>query len=343
MTQLLLLLAVSLLPFVALRTMNEPGLAWTRDRLCWAGFGLAASAAVWQEPWLAPMAAAVCWRWRTPAALPSVVAWAGIAAVWFTVPAVGSIWRAVAEVAWPMAGLGLGLLMLGQRIRAGHANGVLAQRTLAGAMVALLLPFAVATPLRWLGLGALAMLSLALVLTSSWLAALAAGAGLVTYAPWTAWLLVPALGVGLVCLKLDRGHGMLSRYTARGNSLDSVKERLRTWTMTCLQLGGWRDWLLGHGPDTYVKATIRWSAQARVSLTIGHAHCDPLESLYEWGCPFVLTLVGLGLRLWPHLHSGDPWSATAVTGAVLACGTLLCRVAPLGVVWWIALAVVAHN
>lgn len=337
-----------LLPVLALRAVNEQGMMWLRDRCLWvlAACGLVAVAPL--APWAVPVCAVVLLRWRTVQALPSVVTWAAIVGAYLLVGAFGPRELGGLAIGWALAGSAQGALVLWQFLRpvrfrplspSDHrplrlAVGTLQQRTFAGACLALCLPFTVALP-WWAAIPCAAVMLSGLLATSSWLALLALYVGLAAY--WPASLLVTVPLCGLACAL---GRNFWDHYSHRGTSLDSLWERGRSWSIMAHHAAQWPTWLTGAGPGQAVWDLLRWNARYHVTLTTGHAHNEWLESWYEHGLAFVVSLALLGWHLWPRLATGDPWTACVVTGAVLASGTTSVRVASLGALWWVAVSVI---
>ncbi len=223
-------------------------------------------------------------------------------------------------------------------------NGTFGQRSLSAAYLALtapLLDLVPAGPYQWAAIGAYAF---GLAITLSWLALLALAVGGVWLAPASLWLSLPTLGAvagSVAWIERRKGATRPSdtwiSYTTRGDSLDTLRCRLLTWA---LMLAHGRACLpFGRGPGEMVRDLLRWDARYRTTLIHGYAHCEPLQLMYEHG---LLGACAVGLLIWrvaPHLVLGDPWSAATITGAVLACGTIVTRIAPLGVAWLVVTAV----
>jgi len=228
--------------------------------------------------------------------------------------------------------------------RAGHrayfTRGLTGQRGLTGAMLALLTPFAWALHPAW------ALLALpGLVLTDSWLAWLALGAAWAVYWPRSLWLTVPVVLGAAGALSRASWRNRLDR-TPRGTSLDGPLQRV--WSVGLL-LAVWVKegyWRVGRGPDASLNDLVglmyRYFPHRPARIISGHVHNEYVEWAYEGGLLAVLAMLGIGWRVGQHLVAGDPWSAAAVAGAVLAGGTLLTKSASTGLVWLTILAVVAR-
>lgn len=293
------------------------------------------------ELWLAFVGLALFMRWRTHHLTASIVPWTLIGALWFIAGSLPGDLVAWLPTGWLIvSGLELALAIWqwfnlppppGTRTR--RPIGTFGQRTLLACWFALVLPFAMHP---WyvsaISLGGLA-------LTSSWLAYLAVLAGLAVLVPRTLYVTIPLLVFCAGVIAFTRWF----EYTPRGDTTDSIRQRLLTWRYAWAHLRQYPTWLVGRGPYTSVYDLLRWCARYRQELVYGHFHCEPLEFVYEWGVPGALALIAFAVRVVPHLQVGDPWSAAIVTGAALACGTLFCRCAPLGATWLAMCSIVAHG
>lgn len=326
------------LEWIAADQMNTMRSVWLLVLIA-AGGVVAALAA---DPWLTAMA---CWFvlfWRGEPQTEAAGTWAGIAATWYlarAIPAWGWAWLAVG---WQLVGLLLLVACLRDRWQGQRVHGWLGQRTVVGAYFALVM--ALGTPWLW------PAFALGLWLSGpSWLAVLAFGAGAAWRWPWwTAVIGGPVLAVGLAALLVGRRsrRTLVERWTSRGDSFDSVRLRWQTW-----RLGWWLFWqpgiwtrgtrgqVAGYGAGPW----LRWLSLRVVGQpTVDSFHCEPLQHAVEYG---LLGVVAVGLFAWrvgSGLVVGDPWSAAVLCGAVLAGGTIFCRVGPVALVWLVACAGVAR-
>lgn len=304
----------------------------TRARDLWLLLALGASI-LWllpREPWLAAMACyfLIFWPLRGVELLPSLVTWVAIAGTWFALRESGVLpylpwWWLV--VAVQQVGV-----MVWQRFKLGEpASGLLGQRTIAAGYLAIVAPFAP----WWLW----PVLALGLVLTESWLALGATIIGLGVLHP--ASLLISLPGV-CICLWMLYRVEMVwyQKYTTRGRTMKTVWARLGVWYITVAHLS-----LRGAEPNTTSAALRRWSAQYGMKYSmLADIHNEPLQHVYEYGGLGAAALVAFAFRVGSGLELGDPWSAAAVVGALIACGSLPCRVAPVGVTWLAICAGVAR-
>lgn len=323
---LLAVLALALLP-VSRVTIAE--LAWARDR--WLLFILALGVLrLALEEWsLALIALAVLAQWRGPDQVPSVVLYAVLIGQWLLVAEVAPLARV--WLPWGLAGVAMihtGVLVL-QRIQRRPLRGLLGHRTFSAGALVLTLPF---VPVPLVG-----MVALGLCLTRSLLAWIAGAVALGMLWPWTVGVTGPLAGVlgGLVILGRRWPGGRLSRaftaLTGRGPSLKTLRARWEAWRALWEARSWW-----GRGPGF----ARRHLARAAVACG-GHAHCEPLEYAVEYGVLGVLAMLGVAIRVLPHLRWHDPWSAAVVGGTLLFLASTPARVAPVGALWWAEVAVVA--
>lgn len=355
-----LALLAGMVPTIVMTEISPPQMRSAMNQ--WLRWGLVgASAAAWrQAPFLIPIAVYLAARWpktlittttaRFPhEQLPSVMAWVGIGATWLAVQAAPPLLFEVAPVAWAAVGTGHALVMLWQRLLKGPGGriyGGLAQRTMAGAFFAMAL--AVGPWWTWGGL------LLGLWLSGpSWVAALAfAAAACVRWpaaAPWVGAGLAAAVSL-VVVERLQKnarirrglwGFSLVERLTPRGDTLDTLRERGKMLAWAAVTMAEGRLWLWGSGPGTMGRITRQWAGRSN-SEPLGNLHCEPAQVVFEYGLFGLAALVLFSWRVASGLELGDPWSAGVVAGAVVALGSLPCRIAPVGVVWLILCAGVAR-
>jgi hypothetical protein len=320
-----------------------------RARAWWV-LGLLAVAGLYvlpSDPWLTVVAAALgIWWVRQPddflgrlghfGMITVVASWTAIAATWYLVRAIPA-----ADVGWIL--VGWGALAYGQAALMGwewwgkqdgrHPHAWIGQRMYAGcwlAMMCCLLPL-------WVWPGLLVGLFLS---GPSWLAVLALGAGSVVRWPWVwPYALSCLLGVLALFVMAKNGQVWGLKWLPRGDTLDTVRVRLRVWRLAlkhfALEPGAW---LIGFGPGTAGRATRRWNLRHFGLEALGNMHSEPVQVVYEFGA---LGAMGLGLFVWQiglGLTWGDPWSAAAVAGLVIAGGSNLSGIIPLGVTFLVICA-----
>jgi O-Antigen ligase len=212
-----------------------------------------------------------------------------------------------------------------------HRGAWLGQRTFIAMLFALTLPF--------FPLWALWVPIVGLVVTSSWLAVLAAlGAGVVLWPP----VIWPGTGLIAVSAAMSYTRPQWLNWTPRGGSLDSVGHRFMMWKLITPWLlhRAWVPW--GYGPRSLDAIVKRWAAlYGPERVPMGHAHNEMLQFLFETGPCGLAALAWLGWLVLPHLRWGDPWSAAWVAGVILAGGSIPLRLMPLGVLWLTVTAKVA--
>jgi hypothetical protein len=227
--------------------------------------------------------------------------------------------------------------------RAGHnpyfTRGWAGQRQLSAALLAMLVPFAWSLHPLW------ALLALpGLFLLDSWLAWLALVAAAGMWQPWTLAGTLPLILGAVAFLWSPRRRNLWDK-NPRGTSLDGPLQRVYT---NALMLVLWirsGAWVAGRGPDAslndIVRAMYRYFPHAPDRIISGHVHNEYVEWAYEGGALAILAMCGLAYRVGAGLHTLDPWSASALAGAVLAGGTVSTKSASTGLVFLTILAVVA--
>jgi hypothetical protein len=131
----------------------------------------------------------------------------------------------------------------------------------------------------------------------------------------------------------------------RGTSLDGPLQRVYTNALMLVLWVRSGAWVAGRGPDAslndIVRAMYRYFPHAPDRIISGHVHNEYVEWAYEGGALAILAMCGLAYRVGAGLHTLDPWSASALAGAVLAGGTVSTKSASTGLVFLTILAVVA--
>ena len=280
---------------------------------------------------------------------------AALAATWCLAPLVAPYERLIAA-AWVLGALLEGAFMIwhwgamgrwwrgrlrAQRLPFTGLAGVHGQYTFFAAGVALVLPFAWWLGGPWLGLPVLGLL----VAISSWVGLAAGAAALgVLYPVLLPW--GPAAAGLAFCLLLPRlrwDRASVWDRLARGDSLDSVRLRWRTWVLLVglMQRFSWRDWGRGRGWMAVNDDLLRAFALDRLRGAQGTAHQEAIELVYSSGGLGLVFLGALGWAVCPQLQVADPWSAGVVAGVVVGLGSHALRYPAVGVPWWISCAIVA--
>lgn len=341
------LAAVSLVPMISVRYIAARYLDAARDvwlvGLAWLG----ALALCWHTPALGLAAIATLVHWRSWEQLPAVLTWTGLIATWLLVQALPS-WAVFALPAgWRITVGGIMLLgfALAQQRRKTEIKAGTGTRVMLAALLVLVWPFTAwwEWPLYAYGLW----------LTSSWVALLALGVAVAVRYPLAAPYAGAVLGLVVTCFAVPWARRQIIDRTPRGGSLDGFRERWRTWMAMLRLMRRWPIWLTGAGPEPasrrrhwlkhdLAREAIRLSAaQGRdVSMVGSPTHCEPLEYAYTYG---VLGMAAMGAMVWhlaPRLAWGDPWTASALAGGVIALASIPARVVPVGIVWWVVLAVI---
>ena len=325
-----------LTPLLGARWVDRPELAWLRDRWLLGMAVLGVLALGMFDSLLAAMIVAPLAWCRHPKALPSVMTWAGIAALWVLAGMMSPRLRALVVLGWVAVAVFQSGLILIQWWTDQRPMGTFGHRTLVGAFLALCLPLALAT--HW---SVALILGVGLVLSCSWVAWVASALALAWLYPWTGLLSgAAALGVAILAWPswtMDRSQPgrdvwidrQLSRLVVRGVGLDGVRARSIAW----LGLMGSLTWR-GHGPGSTSTALMHGNIRAKLAgIHGGHAHNDVLEYLYDYGALGACVVGVAAWRILPSLRLGDPVSASVLAGLVLMQGTYLLRVPTTGAPW----------
>jgi O-antigen ligase/polysaccharide polymerase Wzy-like membrane protein len=346
------------LPLLWLRSLKLPARHLVRDRAVQAALWATALWLLWVEPFLGVAGISVLLRWfdhadySTRDYQPVLWVWLLAVGLWFGARSIPANYREIVAAVWLAWALIQGALVWGQWFeRSGwlaslpaHA-GTFGQRATLGVYLALVFPlaFLFPSPARWLlAAGLLA----AQVLPASWLGLLAMTVAACVLAPKAAlWLL---LGLGASTLFVlgswkwkiaaRTRDSWIDQVTTRGGSLDSVIVRLQHWQRLWLVWRQWPAWLTGRGIGRGLRDTLRVQVGIGDPIQKGHAHNDWIEFAYEHGLMGILAIALLMHRISTGLQWEDPWSASAVAGAVIASGTYSTRLAPLAAPWWCVLA-----
>ena len=339
-----LLVAVTCLP---MRAISEASFRRTRD---WFLLGMLAVATLaacrWALPF-APLGVYFLARWRDATTVPSLVVWLALGGLWAGLGALPWWGWAWVAVGWLGVGTYVSGCLVWEYLRADRgvnprwhpfryldtARAWFGQRTLAAAFLALLLPFFPG----WSKLIPLA----GLLVTCSWTALLGALGAMIVLEP--RWAIPAALIVALVGSAALWWPKILW-LTPRGNSLDSVGQRVTMCRLLWRAMTQRAWWPWGYGPRSMTRAIMVWAVDlGPAAVTLGNAHMEPGQFAYEYGPLGVLALALLGWQVLPALRWGDPWSAAWVAGALVACGALPCRAVSTGVPWLAISAYLAHR
>jgi hypothetical protein len=329
---LVLVLAAALAPALALRYISGAELSYARDRWLMVVLALGVVILAPAHLWLAVLAFWHLCAWpRMPAPWTirsSVVTWSAIGATWWVLRSIPRgfpfYFDAIAAV-WIGFALVQVLLLVIDRQRTTRPKGSFGSPANTAMYIALVAPFMPGP--GWL------LLSIGLYLTWSWLAFLGVAAGLVWLYP-SAWPYVAASGLSVAILWLwspSVAGRRLFNWTPRSDSMDSILSRLWVWRMIPRELTRTGTWLLGMGPDSMKRSSMRWMSQyGGIELPCGDAFCEPLQLLYEYGVVGFLGGLAFVATVAPHLRLGDPWSAAWITGLVLSLGHNPFRNPPIG-------------
>ena len=164
------------------------------------------------------------------------------------------------------------------------------------------------------------VLGLGLYLTWSWLAFIGVAVGVMVLHPAWAYGTVVIMSVVSTIWFVSWRRGVkLLEWTPRGDSFDSVINRLIVWKLIVVAWWHGPRWL-GRGPYSLEPELRRWSSRCWIELPNGEACCDPLQHLYEYGLLGICVLVAYCWRLAGHANLGDPYTAALVSGGVMAFG-----------------------
>lgn len=337
-------LLLALAPLLPIARIANADLERARDRWLRAMLLVGAAALVFIEPLFVPLALWLTWQWRGGQTLLIAHGWEAVCrqlgelAFWAAILGSWMLARSLAAslVLWLLAGWGTiaGLQvgeMLWQRWHGRLISGTLGQRTVAAGYLALLVPFAPWPVWPILGVG--------LWLTGpSWAAVLAliVGLGVLDYRVWVGSLCAAAAGGLLVAIQgrawVKSGPRrqwswalQVLEAMPRGASLDTVETRLGAWRVAFRSM----TWA-GIGPGNTNTILFRSRHAHKTRITESDLHCDPLQFALEYGLAGWATIALACWRIGSGLHWGDPWSAAAIIGAVLALTGIPLRVAPVG-------------
>jgi len=312
--------ALAVLPWLPLCTVHRPALRLARDRVFRAALVVAGAGVANLEPALLPAWAYLVWTWRGPSARPDLERWAAVLGLVALARLLPDAALTVVVGLWIVPAIYLSL--------APGTSRWLGQRTVAAAAFTVVAALASSTPV------VAALLLPGLVRTCSWAAGLAVAVALPVRWPWLLpWEGLTALALAELAWALPTRR-WLDRWSPRGSSLDSVRQRVTALRFTWAT-ASWR----GLGPGGVSDAYARWAARVRPASaeSLGHVHCEPAQLVLEYGALGGLLVLAVAWRLATSLVLGDPWSAAAVAGLVLAGTTPAMRWPPtaliIGTVW----------
>ena len=335
MIGLLVALAAGIAPASPISMIAVRELSKLKDRWLLVTLALGSTWLLTVEPWLGVMGWWHVFRWTSPATLPGLTTWTAIGATWFLL-------RSMPPWAWDWLPWAWLLIAAGHvawcAVLAWSPNpharrplfGLWRTKASQGSPAITALYFALVAPFcPWWGWPVLA---LGLYLTWSWLALIGVAVGLSVLYPAWAWLPASLLASVLAVWFLSWARGIkLFEWTPRGDSFDSVINRLIVWVL--IVRGWWHGprWL-GRGPYSLEPELRRWSSRCWIELPNGEACCDPLHHLYEYGlvgilagCAFVLPALSSG-------QLGDPWLASLCAGLAVSLGHYPMRQPAIGLV-----------
>ena len=173
--------------------------------------------------------------------------------------------------------------------------------------------------LYWSG----SVLAVVAVSAASWLCLLSA-MGWVPIA-----VLSAVLGAWAVTKRLaGSSRWRLFEYLPRGDSLDSIWLRARTWRSVSTALMDRRVWPFGRGWGACGRDLRRHHSATGASVMLDHVFCEPLEIVYEFGV-FGVTALGLaGLLVYRVADWHSPFTFALLVWAFTMTGSLTLRTWP---------------
>ena len=331
----LVFLAAAFAPASPISMIAVRELSKLKDRWLLVTLALGSTWLLTVEPWLGVMGWWHVFRWTSPATLPGLTTWTAIGATWFLL-------RSMPPWAWDWLPWAWLLIAAGHVVWCAllawspnpHARrplfGLWRTKAGQGSPAITALYFALVAPFcPWWGWPVLAV---GLYLTWSWLAFIGVAMGMAVLYPLSAIWLAMGLGAVLLSWFMSWHIGVkLFEWTPRGDSFDSVINRLIVWVL--IVRGWWHGprWL-GRGSYSLEPELRRWSSRCWLELPNGEACCDPLQHLYEYGLVGALAVLGFGYRLVPSLGTGDPYTAALAAGVVMSFGHYPFRQPAIGLV-----------
>lgn len=306
-------LAAALMPAIPLVQVSTAQLAKARSYWLLGLLTLAICWLAWSELWLALIGFAFLCRWRSPAELPSLVAWGGVAASWFLLLHIPRDLYDWIVLGWLAVALWqVGVLMDRYARMRRRMVGTFGSPVLTGLYLAAVLPLAPLWVVPILGIG--------LVLTSSIAAGGAVAVAMVWRFPWTWPLPLATASIILVLWAYSptvKGRRILE-WSLRGDTADSVWARWYAWRVIVHELRQHpQHWVFGIGPGSAVKALRQWGSRLKVELPYEVTN-EALQLVYEYGLIGGLAALAFVWRVGSHLTLGDPWSAAWVGFLVLS-------------------------
>ena len=335
MTGLFVALGAALAPASPIPMIAVRELAKLKDRWLLVTLALGSTWLLTVEPWLGVMGWWHVFRWTSPATLPGLTTWTAIGATWFLL-------RSMPPWAWDWLPWAWLLIAAGHVVWCAvlawspnpHARrplfGLWRTKASQGSPAITALFFALVAPFcPWWGWPVLA---LGLYLTWSWLAFIGVAVGVMVLHPAWAYGTVVIMSVVSTIWFVSWRRGVkLLEWTPRGDSFDSVINRLIVWKLIVVAWWHGPRWL-GRGPYSLEPELRRWSSRCWIELPNGEGCVDPLQHLYEYGVLGACAVVLFVVRVLPSFHLGDPWSAALLAGAAMSWGHYPWRMPAIGLV-----------
>jgi hypothetical protein len=316
------------IPLVSVRHLAAIRDIWLRGVLL-----LGALALAWHgDVWLACMA---CWyvcRWRSTDLHASLITWVAIGATWYGLRSLPAwAWDYIPYV-WLAIMVGhVGMMLYMQAtlpkdhpfwsrktlLEIKRVKSTLGSPAISAISLALMAPFCP----WWLW----PVLAVGLYITWSWLAFIGVAVGLAWtyphYAPHAFVAITSLLAAWVLTWHLRRFHVKGERifeWVPRGDSFDSVINRLIVWWLIAQAwwTGGHR--LLGQGPYALEPQLRRWASQCWIETPNGEAHVEWAQVLYEYGLLGLAGAAALAAHVLSHGHLRDPVTAAFLAGLVMS-------------------------
>jgi hypothetical protein len=316
------------IPFVATRYLAAIRDLWIRCVLA-----LGALALGWAgEWWLALIALWFTLRFKSPDQHASLLTWVAIGATWFglrSIPAWG--WTYLPWV-WLAIMTGQVALIVYRQYQLPRDHPFFNRATLGnikrvnathGSPAITALSFALTAPFCpwWLW----PVLGVGLYCQWSWLSFIGVVVGMSwaypAYTPCAFAFLVALMGlwVGTWYARWFTYRGeRWFEWVPRGDSFDSVINRLIVWWLIAHAWWTGKHRLLGHGPYSLEPVLRRWATQCWIETPNGEAHVEWAQMLYEYGLCGLVAVGALCVRVVYAGQLGDPFAAAFMAGATMS-------------------------